>query len=356
MHVPPYPVRTHVQDRLERQNEQLNMEIRRLKMEKEQVSSTNVPASWSQQPREPITPPRMLQPEQGSGGIWLTPDTCKRTPNGTRVPDGPPPPDSPAPPPLPAWPISDYEVADEPPRKFRGVMGDQRYHVPERWSMETSPRDSRTRALETEIEQLKDFIQNHPMYAKSLPTYFTTPFQTAEDRTREVSALRRNLGMPRVDELGRASTYRHDLGEESQQVRAFGSSGMQVLGGDQQQGRAFGSSGKHALGGEPLQARAAHDLSSRHELGGVCHPDRAGVDDVWHQDRAQRGRSPCRAAVMEDADLKAVPITLPNLPSPEGKDASLDAGDWLIQLEPLIGDFRWDIRSQHYCLSTLRFW
>jgi len=41
---------------------------------------------------------------------------------------------------------------------------------------------------------------------------------------------------------------------------------------------------------------------------------------------------------VEDGDLKSIPIQLPQLPSPEGRDASLEAGDWLIQLEPLIGD------------------
>ena len=35
--------------------------------------------------------------------------------------------------------------------------------------------------------------------------------------------------------------------------------------------------------------------------------------------------------VVEDGDLKAIPITLPLLPSPEGRDSSLEAGDWLIR-------------------------
>ena len=41
---------------------------------------------------------------------------------------------------------------------------------------------------------------------------------------------------------------------------------------------------------------------------------------------------------MEDGDLKAVPIQFPSLPSPEGRDASLEAGDWIIQLGPLVAD------------------
>ena len=49
------------------------------------------------------------------------------------------------------------------------------------------------------------------------------------------------------------------------------------------------------------------------------------------------GRAPRQDRdVVEDGDLKAIPIQLPTLASPEGRDASLEAGDWLLQLEPLI--------------------
>ena len=62
---------------------------------------------------------------------------------------------------------------------------------------------------------------------------------------------------------------------------------------------------------------------------------------------SQRGRSlggePGGASrrereVVEDGDLKAVPIQFPSLPSPDGRDASLEAGDWIIQLGPLVAD------------------
>ena len=52
----------------------------------------------------------------------------------------------------------------------------------------------------------------------------------------------------------------------------------------------------------------------------------------------QRSMSRGDRDVVEDGDLKAIPITLPLLPSPEGRDSSLEAGDWLIQLAPLVGD------------------
>ena len=42
--------------------------------------------------------------------------------------------------------------------------------------------------------------------------------------------------------------------------------------------------------------------------------------------------------LVEDGDLRSVPIQLPLLPPPDRRDASLEAGDWLVQLEPLVGD------------------
>ena len=217
-----------------------------------------------------------------------------------------------------------------------------------------SPRERRTRALENEINELKPFIQNHPMYARSLPTYFTTPFQTDEARaresSREVNALLRNSGLHRDQRCDRASTYRHDLGEVSEPARAPHGSGKHALGGVCHSDRAEPSTGSDwpEHGGVRGQDRASIGVNSAwHDLGGVCGQDRAGsgwqsashdLGGEYEQDRAQRGRSPPRCAVMEDADLKAAPITLPSLPSLESKDASLEAGDWLIQLEPLIGD------------------
>jgi len=39
-----------------------------------------------------------------------------------------------------------------------------------------------------------------------------------------------------------------------------------------------------------------------------------------------------------EGGLKAIPIQLPALTAPERRDASLEAGDWIIQLEPLVED------------------
>ena len=153
-------------------------------------------------------------------------------------------------------------------------------------------------------------------------------------------------------------------GGDQPQVRALQ---QRAFGEHQQQGRAnCNDAGLHGLGAVFEQDRAAWDALARdkalrhdraeHVHGGeglrminakwqepdlgLFGPSNFGSSNERGRDRAQgqRGRSPSRREVHEDADLKAVPITLPSLPLPEGKDASLEAGDWLIQLEPLIGD------------------
>ena len=87
-------------------------------------------------------------------------------------------------------------------------------------------------------------------------------------------------------------------------------------------------------GNEYHHGRAEH--VSEQALGDLC--------QHGHLENEERGRTKRDGAplqdceVVEDGDLKSVPIQLPSLPSPEGREASLEAGDWLIQLEPLIGD------------------
>ena len=70
-----------------------------------------------------------------------------------------------------------------------------------------------------------------------------------------------------------------------------------------------------------------------HEVGLALSKSLQLLEGVCTQDRAGRQRSMSRGDrdVVEDGDLKAIPITLPLLPSPEGRDSSLEAGDWLIR-------------------------
>lgn len=117
----------HLQEQavqLHEKNEQLEKELQRLREEKEQSRMPVIPQSWERkpsQPEPPTSPSRMITSSTKSHLVWESPETFQCTPNGTRVPCGPPPP---SPPPLPAWPVhlQGYELAQEHPKKYRGVM------------------------------------------------------------------------------------------------------------------------------------------------------------------------------------------------------------------------------------------
>ena len=92
-----------------------------------------------------------------------------------------------------------------------------------------------------------------------------------------------------------------------------------------------------ARGSECHHTRA--NSTALHEFGEACqHGDVAGRSRTAEGTSSHQRGLRCDREVVEDGDLKAIPIQLPQLPSPEGRDASLEAGDWIIQLEPLVGD------------------
>ena len=76
--------------------------------------------------------------------------------------------------------------------------------------------------------------------------------------------------------------------------------------------------------------------TARHELGDVCQHGTVGGQSLGLRSDRE---------VVEDGDLKSIPSQLPQLPSPEGRDASLEAGDWTNQLEPLV-DLWWATSSR----------
>ena len=64
---------------------------------------------------------------------------------------------------------------------------------------------------------------------------------------------------------------------------------------------------------------------------------------------------------MEDEALRSVPITFPKLPEATSKTAALEAGDWLAQLAPLVGDVSqkaaaWWSRVMELCMGLYKSW
>ena len=175
------------------------------------------------------------------------------------------------------------------------------------------------------------------------------------ERLQDRASLEQAHGDPR---LGVRAHFEHVLGDQRLGDRA---PLEQALGDQCLPDRAGSMESMHGAVPQAVQAGATPGQG----LGDVFQPARAcntpgqGLGDVFQPVRARNtpgqglgdlsqqaldgGLLQSRALrhereVVEDGDLKSVPIQLPSLPAPEGRDASLEAGDWLIQLEPLIGD------------------
>ena len=89
------------------------------------------------------------------------------------------------------------------------------------------------------------------------------------------------------------------------------------------------------------RAFASASLSAYQVPGGDRAPAWAGVHQGPHGDRAVAAEWGMKRAGEEDHfedQLRSFPIKLPGLPDPATKMASLEAGDWLTQIKPLVGD------------------
>ena len=197
--------------RLQSENDLLVKEVQKLRDEK-QRGDLAMPSSWNENRRNPTPPPRRIPTTLESQQLWMSPDTFRCTPNGTRVPAGTPPPD---PPPLPPWPVdlSVYEKCQEPPRKVRGVMGDLQFKPR---SDIMTPQEARTAWLEREVESLKELLDRQSRFPAG---YWSQPFvsETARDREikESVASMKRNAGLN--GSLG--SGFQHDHGDVSHQDR-----------------------------------------------------------------------------------------------------------------------------------------
>eukprot|EP00434_Breviolum_minutum_P011457 symbB.v1.2.010103.t1/scaffold656.1/size175949/5 len=337
------------------QNQLLQEEVRRLSA---RVSDSTV-KSWSAvssgswggegQPSPPPPPPpgspmRMKRLES----------PLRTTPGGTAVPAGPPPEDG----------VKYGEVPSFP----RMYSAEPSYYVPVDVEYKSGRMgDLRYRALESQVSQLQEALKEYAVKSKLQSEYWRTPVHYEgglagppgwlADHGHELNRVARNGVLDRgVYHGDRAGSGRDGLPGND---RAF-AAGDQVCHGDR------ASSGRDGLPG-----------SDRAFAGDrVCHQGRAGNGrDCEEGDRAtiyvqeiglfgveiknvmkivqeqtnqetkegmepwvvggKRGRDEDGA---EEEQLKSIPVVLPLLPVPHGQDASLAAGDWIVQIRPLLGD------------------
>ena len=89
----------------------------------------------------------------------------------------------------------------------------------------------------------------------------------------------------------------------------------------------------HGPAARPIMEDTLHDLRSRTYT-------QQEVDAILEEEKKKRERSEGRTMKEDRQDecLRSFPITLPVLPEPHVPHASLEAGDWLTQIRPLISD------------------
>ena len=295
------------------QNERLMQEIEKLRLErrvmefqqqKQQSSVTSV-SEWS---AVSPPPPKMGSPSQERKSDK---EELKYTPGGTRVPDGPPPDDQPGwmipefPAPGRDWQLN-YEVMAE---KFRtGRIGDREWRPrsPRSWN--------------------NDLRGGHQGGLRVCPS----------DRAWHGGVCREDrASIPELQEGGRAW---HDgvCHDDRASIHGLQGSGRATVhGGDCHQ---EGGRGVHGQVQEDERVRKLEQEVSQlqeklekatAQVGGSWNPQ-YWAKPVTRENDGGEDRT-------EDS-LRSFPITLPKLPEPTVANASLEAGDWLTQVRPLVAD------------------
>ena len=352
--------------------EQLAEENQRLKQELEKVKRNNgldsdSGMSWSEvdgsgkgrrsEGKMPMSAePAKTEGEMESGMV----KAVTYTPGGTQVPSGPPPEDEllPVPPP-PSWMVAELDIYQKEEMKRGGLMGDRQWSPRCQLQLRDlpSPEQARLIWLERELHALQSEVRGSGARQGLNEQYWSQPVHRWPLDTRPEDrwwlsqgaqgcglvkgqgdrAVAHGPGEPHFDRAGTSAEFH--------QVRA-------------------------SIPVEPHQDRAsihAELQQDRASIPAELHRDRAGIPGEGHQLRdgghgglqqgptgrnegegQEKGRSGTTEDHYED-QLRSFPIKLPLLPDPATKFASLEAGDWITQIRPLVSDVSarastwWDI-------------
>ena len=295
------------------------------------------------------------------------------TPGGTQVPSGPPPEDEllPVPPP-PSWMVAELDIYQKEEMKRGGLMGDRQWSPRCQLQLRDlpSPEQARLMWLERELHVLQSAVRGSGARQGLNEQYWSQPVHRwpldARPEDRWWLSQGAQGGGPAEVHGDRAFAYgpaelHHDragTSAEFQQARASTPvEPHQVRASshvEPHQGRASipvePHQGRASIPVEPHQVRASNseDLhQDRACIPGEGHQLRDGGHGALHQGSTVRdegeGRSQekRRSGTSEDHyedQLRSFPIKLPLLPDPATKFASLEAGDWITQIRPLVSD------------------
>ena len=345
--------------------------------------------------------PMSAEPEKTEGEFELEEvKAVTFTPGGTQVPSGPPPEEEllPVPPP-PSWMMAEWDIYQKEEMRRGGLMGDRQWAPRCQRMGLPSPEQARMMWLERELQALQGAVRDSGSGRGLSEPYWAQPVHRWPVESRPEDGWwwksgARNYG-PKECQDGRASAaglnechddravafgpgeyqrdralasgqgeYQRDRASASgqgefQRDRALASGSGELLrdralafGPEEPQcdrALAFGpgevrSDRAVAFGLGELQGDRASATGlgrDRNELTSVVGRGGGSGDQVGIDGEGNAGRMSTKGVSLEDGyedQLRSFPIKLPQLPDPAMKLASLEAGDWLTQVRPLIGD------------------
>ena len=295
------------------QNAKLMAEVEELKARSAQASASD--QSWST-----ISPTQATQPEPPQTPRPKPQHTgAKYTPGGTRVPEGPPPkdPTPPPPPPLPPLPpyppsfLEGYESTHQHRRGARGVRDERP------WQPAASANNMTDDAGKQGPRGVRNTLEESTEWEEEEQTWWTPP-QYGDGVPWEGDGIvgrgvRNPRGEPWVPHESNKGLPKQYWGERFKPEPGHAS-----------------ATGKEAAAAIEY---AAAEVNQRH----YTQREVEQMIRYWEERSGGEGRQTKEREAKDDG-LRSFPVTLPPLPEAHMLHASLEAGDWLTQIRPLIAD------------------
>ena len=315
-------------ENLQEQNAKLMRKLSKLeakldaeRSENSQASKHDNTQSTANQQPEPKTPPHntpMMTPLSPSAAI-------RYTPGGTRVPSGPPPEDRPQ---IPEWPesLKFYEVKEEERTTFR----DCRQWGPGLGLQRTGRGRWGNKDMGSGSGGMGGSSSRKAMGSNHTSRHTTYRPTSSEERDSKNITNHQQAAAEETEHSGMKRSLEQEEGtdEEDEQVWAERRKYWQkpVSKGP----RGASASGREA---SKVLTAAAKEMRARMYT-------QEEVDQMLQQHEASKKSEQSKPTTYERGDegLRSFPITLPQLPEPSIANASLEAGDWLTQVRPLISD------------------
>ena len=367
---------------LKQQNELLKNQVETLKQSIMSAGSTGSWSEVSQQVFTPAPPPPPLTPTRETPMMTPMSPSCldRFTPNGTKIPPGPPP----KTPELPKWPesLTDYQLM-ELGRRLPALRDDRPWQprcedgrdggVRGFWECGGGAQSrqgevqgfcepgggAQSRQAEVHGGQrgplLHGQVQGHGNYAS--PTVGSVIFADQGvlqgqvrpsgygnmspkppplpnlPTTSGCQGAHQHQGM--IQQCHQMSSYRNGIMSHEAELMRLQEE-EEIRKRYWQRPERFIPPGSSATGpaAAEIMKEVLDDYRSRTYT-------QAEVEELLQQARQKRARSEDRNHHEDrrsDEGLRSFPVTLPVLPEPQVKNASLEAGDWLTQVQPLIAD------------------